>query len=78
MGVVTVRLPDAMHQAIRITAENHSTSMNDLFCLMVDRYIKEEQEKELYEGFGVLGSDHQESNVEYAFSAQAEVALKDE
>ena len=38
---------------------------------------EETQEKELYDAFSELGSDPELSDVEFAFQAQAEVALRD-
>ena len=50
-----------------ITAMSHLTGDTD----------KETGEKELYDTFTELGSDPELSNVEFAFQAQAEVALHD-
>lgn len=78
MGVVTLRLPAEMHQAIRMVAEKRHTSMNDILCTLVEQYIKQERELDLYNGFGLLGSDSTEASVDHAFVAQSEVALRDD
>lgn len=39
--------------------------------------IQETEEKELYDAFTELGSDPELCDVEFAFHAQAEVALRD-
>jgi len=39
--------------------------------------IKETEDKELYDAFTELGSDPELSDVEFAYEAQAEVALCD-
>lgn len=38
---------------------------------------REAEDKELYNAFTELGTDSEVSNVEFAFEAQAEVALRD-
>ncbi|MCC6730866.1 MAG: hypothetical protein IT208_16170 [Chthonomonadales bacterium] len=78
MRVVTVRLPDGVHQALRHQSARTRTSLNDMFRTMVERYLREEEERELFEGFERLGQDAEESRAEYAFAAQAEVVLRDE
>lgn len=50
-----------------ITAMSHLTGDTD----------KETEEKELYDAFTELGSDPELSNVEFAFQAQSEVALRE-
>ena len=78
MGVVTVRLPQDMHEAMRIAAEKNATSMNEIMCTLAERYLKEQQEIELYEAFGLLGENPEEASVEFAFAAQSQVVLADE
>ena len=78
MGVVTVRMPEEMHQAIRAVAAKRHKSMNDIFCSLAEQYLKQESERDLYNGFGLLGNDPADASVDYAITAQSEVALRDE
>ena len=43
----------------------------------MEETIEETEDKELYDAFSALGSDPEMSDVEFAFEAQAEVALRD-
>ncbi len=78
MRVITVRVPDEIHQALRARSRNKGTSMNDLFNSFAARYLKEEAELELFDGFELLGENTGESTVEYAFAAQAEAVMRSE
>ncbi len=42
----------------------------------VDRFVAEQEERQLFDAFTELGSDPQMSDVSFAFEAQAEVALR--
>ncbi len=76
MVELTVRLSEDRHAALRAQAIQNHVSMNDLFNQWVDAYLRSEEDRELYEGFERLGNDPEDSDVEYAFAAQAEVVQR--
>ena len=78
MTTTTLRLPDEMADAIKAAAAAQGTTMNDLVRSLIGIYLKEEEEKRLYDAFTLLGSDPEESSVEYAIHAASEVVLRNE
>jgi hypothetical protein len=78
MTTTTLRLPPDMAEAVKLEATERGTTMNELIRSLIGAYLKQKDEQRLYDGFTLLGSDREESNVEYAIHAATEVVLKDE
>lgn len=74
---LTVRLkPDLLAAAARL-AKKREMSLNSLIQESIARQVKEQEDRELFEAFEAMGSFQEDSNVEYAIHAQAEVMLHD-
>ncbi len=74
---LSVRLPAALKSRAAKAAEARQVSFNTFVTRLIEKAVEETEEKELYEGFILLGSDPELSDVEFAFHGQAEVALRD-
>lgn len=74
---LSVRLPTELHGRSVSAAKYLGTSLNTLIQEAVDRYVAEQEERQLFDAFTELGSDSEMSDVSFAFEAQAEVALRD-
>ena len=72
---LSVRLPAALKSRAAKAAEARHVSFNTFVTRLIEKAVEEAEEKELYEGFTLLGSDPELSDVEFAFHAQSEVAL---
>lgn len=70
---LTVRLPLGLYQVCSKIAERRQMSLNALIQEGLTRMIKAEEYGRLYEAFGRLGEDAEESDVEFAAHAQWEV-----
>ncbi len=77
MPKMTIRLSDETCRALRASAAERGISTNALIRFVADRFLLEEDEHELSEGFRVLGEHPEESDVEWAFAAQSEAVLPD-
>ena len=73
---LTVRLRPDLYEAAMRLAKRRSSSLNTLIQETLAEAIKEEEDRELYEAFELLGQFPEECDVEYAHAAQAEVALR--
>lgn len=74
---LSVRLPAALKSRAAKAAEARQVSFNTFVTRLIEKAVEETEEKELYDGFTLLGSDPESSDVEFAFHAQAEAALHD-
>ena len=74
---LSVRFPAELHARTVAAAKSRGESLNTLIQEAVDRYVAEQEERELFDAFTELGSDPEMSDVSFAFEAQAEVALRD-
>jgi hypothetical protein len=70
---LTVRLPHRLYDAARAAAQRRDISLNALVQQGLENISKQEEEEKLYEAFGMLGSDADEADVEFAIPAQREV-----
>jgi len=77
MKAVTVRLPEHLYNRGAVTAKRKNLSLNRLLQESLEAAIKAEEDRELYEAFGLVGRE-EDNDVEYAFEAQREVVLRDE
>jgi hypothetical protein len=72
---LSVRLPAALKSRAAKAAEARQVSFNTFVTRLIEKAVEETEEKELCDGFTLLGSDPELSDVEFAFHAQAEAAL---
>ena len=68
--------PDLKAKAAR-AAQAEQMSLNGFLNALIEKAIREREDAELYAGFTELGNDPEGCDVEFAFAAQAEVALRD-
>jgi len=74
--VTTLRLPDDLYEQLAPFVRRRGMSFNAFVEDMIRRALQEEQDREMYEAGTILGEDP-DSDVNFAFAAQAEVVLKD-
>ena len=72
---LSVRFPEALYDRAAQTARRRGIKLNKLIQEAVARTVEEEEKKQLFDSFTLLGSDPEMSDVSYAFEAQSEVAL---
>lgn len=77
MTTTTLRLPDELAEALRDAATKRGRAVSDLVRSLIDAYLREEEERQLYDDFTLLGSDPEGSNVEHTIPAASEVVLRD-
>lgn len=77
IGTLSVRIPSYLKARAAKVAQSQQISFNTFVTHLIEKAVKETEEKELYDAFSELGSDPELSDVEFAFQAQAEVALRD-
>ena len=70
---LTVRLPLPLYHASSEIAKRRQISLNALVQEGLSAIMKSEEYARLYEAFGQLGEDAEESDVEFAVHAQWEV-----
>jgi predicted DNA-binding protein len=75
---LTLRLPSDMYEGVKSIAKKKGKSFSGYLREILEKILKEEQKKMLYDAFSQVGRDKEDTNVEYAFEAQKEVVLKDE
>lgn len=75
---VTIRLPENIYRESVKAAKAKNVSFNSLTQEGLLKILREQREKDLYDAFTLVGQDSEESDVEYAIHAQAEVMLRDE
>jgi len=74
---LTVRLPAELYEVATAIAHKKCVSLNTLIQESLKAMVKEEEDREMYEAYTLLGQDQEECSVEYAIYAQAEVMLSD-
>lgn len=77
LDTLSVRLPLSLKSRAAKVAQSRQMSFNAFITRLIEKAVQETEEKELYDAFSALGSDPELSDAEYAFAAQAEVALRD-
>ncbi len=77
VDTISVRLPLSLKSRAAKVAQSRQMSFNAFITRLVEKAVQETEEKELYDAFSALGSDPELSDAEFAFAAQAEVALRD-
>lgn len=73
---LTVRLPLDLYQAGSEIAKRRQISLNALIQEGLTAMMKAEEYTRLYEAFGQLGEEAEESDVEFASHAQWEVVSR--
>jgi hypothetical protein len=68
----TVRFPDDLHHAASDAAARREKSLNALLQEITEAYLRQEEERELFDSFTRLGEDLEECDVEFAWDAQRE------
>ena len=74
--VTSLRLPDDVFEDAKSIFRSRGVSFNAFVEEVIRREIAAEQEHELYDAATLLGSDP-DSDVDYAFAGQSEVAVRD-
>src|SRR5438552_16737111 len=75
---LTVRLAPTVYEESIKVARRRRLSLNALIQESLRRAIAEERALEMFDAATILGSDPEESDVEFALAAQAEVVFSDE
>lgn len=70
---ISLRLPAALHEAVKRMAKARKISMNRLIEESIAATAREERSKMLKKEFELIAREEQD--VEYAFAAQSEVVL---
>jgi len=78
LHILSLRMPDDIYRASVEIARKRKISFNVLVQEELQRMIREEQDREMYEAGTILGEDPEMCDVSYAACAQAEVMLRDE
>ena len=68
----TVRFPDKLHASLTTAASRRQKSLNNLMQEITEAYLRQEEEKALFDSYTRLGEDMQECSVAYAWDAQRE------
>jgi predicted DNA-binding protein len=76
-STISVRIPSDLHARSTTVAKISGKSLNALIVEALERIVSEEEERRLFDAFTELGQDREMSDVEFLFTAQAEVALYD-
>ena len=76
-NALSVRLPSQLKSRAARVAQSQQVSFNTFVTRLIEKAVKETEEKELYDSFTELGSDPELCDISFAFHAQAEVALRD-
>ncbi len=70
---MTVRLPLDLYRAAAHIAKRRRISISGLVQQSLRDSLEHEKRRQLYEAFSQLAEDRHESDVDFAFDAQAEV-----
>lgn len=71
---LTIRMPASLHEKIKKFSQEDDKTLNELVRELLKNWLKEREERLLYEAFSMLS----EEDVEYTSMAQKEVVLADE
>jgi hypothetical protein len=69
---LTLRLPEHLHKAAVEAAARSRVSLNEFVREAMERYLRQQEEQELFDSYTRLGEDPAECDVEYAWHAQRE------
>lgn len=68
---LTLRLPETLYSAGNAVAGRRKVSMNALVCESLAAYLREEEDRALFDAFTLAG-DAEDADAEFAFEAQAD------
>ena len=68
----TVRFPEELHQEISSVAAQRQQSLNALLQGIAEAFLREQEEKALFESFTRLGENLEECDIENAWEVQRE------
>lgn len=71
---LTIRMPISLHKRMKELSKKENKTLNELIRELTKNWLKEKEQKLLFEAFSMLG----EEDVEYASRAQKEVVFADE
>ena len=74
----SVRVPETLYIEAHRVAVRKNLSINALVGEALMKVVDQAQDQEMYEAATLLGQDAEMSSVDFAWSAQAEVALANE
>ncbi|HLV78725.1 MAG TPA: hypothetical protein VKT32_00545 [Chthonomonadaceae bacterium] len=74
----SVRIAEDIYREAEQIARRRNISFNALVQEALKKEIEAAQDREMYEAATLLGQDAEMCDVDYAFAAQAEVALSNE
>ena len=75
---LTVRIAPELYEAALHIAQQRRVSLNALLQQSLAAAVRSAEEEARYEEYSLLGSDLDESDLDYAIHAQAEVMLSDQ
>jgi hypothetical protein len=78
LHTLSLRVPEDVYKASVEIARKRKVSFNVLVQEELQRMIREDHDREMYEAGTILGEDPDMCDVSYAVHAQAEVMLRDE
>ena len=70
---LTLRLPETLYSAGNAVAGRRKVSMNALVCESLAAYLRDEEDRLLFDAFTQAGSSD-DADAEFAFEAQADAA----
>jgi hypothetical protein len=70
---LTLRLPESLYSAGNAVAGRRKVSMNALVCESLAAYLREEEDRTLFDAFTQAG-EADDADIEFAFEAQADAA----
>ncbi len=72
---LTLRLTPELYSAVQTVAQQRAISLNTLLQESLASMLREEEERQRYKDYSLLGQEPEICDVEYAVPAQAEVML---
>ncbi len=74
---LSVRIPTRLKSRAVSVAHAQHVSFNTFVTALIEKEVREAEQRALYDAFTELGDDPEAPEVEFALPAQAEVALRD-
>jgi hypothetical protein len=72
---ITLRLPEDVYRGVQMLAQEAGSTINAVIAESLQERLRKREEEALWQSFTLLGSNEEESDVDFAFDAQSEVAL---
>jgi hypothetical protein len=74
LKTISARVSPRLHEATTRLARLENKSVNEIVAEALTERVRIREEQELYDAFTLLGQDEEETDVEFALAAQAEVS----